>query len=70
LRIDADRPLFDVPVDYHPPPTVAEMPLGEEVLVPGAKLLCVRGTRRGAVSPNGPKPNHCAMNRKVAVTYG
>jgi hypothetical protein len=28
------------------------MPLGEEVLVQGAKPFCVRGTRRGAVSPH------------------
>jgi hypothetical protein len=33
------------------------MPLGEEVLVPGARLLCVRGTRRGAISPNAGRPD-------------
>src|SRR6266498_4815881 len=56
LRIDANRPFFDMPVDHHPPPAIAEMPLGEKISVPGAKLLRVRGTRRGAVSPNVGSP--------------
>jgi hypothetical protein len=37
-----------VPVDHHPAAAVADVPLGHEVLVPGAELLGVGGTGGGA----------------------
>ena len=41
LGVDAGRLPFHVPVDHHAATTVAEVPLGHQVLVPGSELLGV-----------------------------
>src|SRR4051795_6800473 len=40
--MDAHRTALDVPVDHHPAPAVAGVPLGHQVLVEGAEVLAVR----------------------------
>src|SRR6266850_2780606 len=41
-----------MPVDYNPRLAIADMPFGHEILVPGAEMLRVGGTRRGAFAPD------------------
>src|SRR5262249_57043780 len=51
MRLDAAQFLLPVQVDHAPWPAVAHMPFSDQILVPGAELLRVRGTRRGALAP-------------------
>ena len=80
LRLDADGFLFDMPIDHDPRTTVANMPLGEQVLIPCPKLLGVRGARRRAFAPNMRMPHlkngirhlrnrspHLALGQKVSA---
>src|SRR4051812_30365458 len=46
LRVDAGALALDVPVDHHAAAAVPGVPLGHQVLVPGAELLGIRGARR------------------------
>ena len=52
LRVDAGRLLLHVPVDHHPAAAVADVPLGHQVLIPGAELLGVGGAGRRAFAPD------------------
>ena len=52
LRVDAQGVSLDVPVDHDAAPAVAHMPLGGEILVPGAVVLRIGGASGGARSPN------------------
>ena len=42
-----------MPVDEDARAAIAGMPLGQQILIDGVKLLGVGGTRRGRLSPNG-----------------
>src|SRR5260370_256972 len=44
--------LPDMPVNHDPSASVADVPLGHEVLVPRAELLGIRGAGRGRLAPN------------------
>jgi len=52
LRVDAGRFLLDVPVDHDPRPTIANMPLGHQILIPGAEFLGIGGTGCRPFSPD------------------
>lgn len=51
--MDAQRVALDVPVDHDAPPTVADMPLRGEVLIPRAVVFGVGRTGSRATAPNG-----------------
>src|SRR3954462_15920597 len=53
--MDAHRTALDVPVDHHPAPAIAGVPLGHQVLVEGAEVLAVRraGSRALTSDPGG-----------------
>src|SRR5262249_43815802 len=52
LRVDAGRFLFNVPVDHDPRPAIANVPLGHQILVPGAELFGIGRTGGGAFAPD------------------
>lgn len=41
-----------MPIHHNPGATVAGMPFGEEILVPGAEFLGIAGTRRRGLPPH------------------
>src|SRR6266496_919947 len=52
LGVDARRMLFDVPVDHNSFATIAHVPFGHQILVPGTELCGVRGTGGCSFSPD------------------
>ena len=52
LGVNAHRLPFHVPVDHDARPPVSNMPLGQQVLVPGSKFLGVRGAGSRALAPD------------------
>ncbi len=52
LRINTGRILLNVPVNHHSPTSIANVPLGHQILVPSTKLLRIAGTSRCPFSPN------------------
>src|SRR3954451_17926327 len=50
--MDAHRTALDVPVDHHPAPAVAGVPLGHQVPVEGAEELAVRSAGGRALTPD------------------
>nr|WP_235932657.1 hypothetical protein [Dictyobacter arantiisoli] len=57
LGIDAGGLSFDVPVNQNARTTIANMPLGEQVLVPRSEFLGVGGTRCRAFAPDVGTPD-------------
>ena len=51
LGVDAGRFLFHMPVDHDATATIANVPFGHQVLIPGAKFLGIRCTGCCAFSP-------------------
>ena len=52
LGVDTDGVLFDMPVHHDALAAIAQVPFGEQIVVPGAKLLGVRCAGRGGFSPD------------------
>ena len=52
LGVDTGGLLVHMPVDHDPATVIADVPFGQEVLIPGTELLRVRGARRGAFTPD------------------
>src|SRR3954466_3288863 len=65
--MDAHRTALDVPVDHHPAPAVAGVPLGHQVLVEGAEVLAVRSAGSHALTPD---PGVTRGERRVDHTPG
>lgn len=55
--MNTDGILLYMPVDHHPATFVASVPLGHQILVPGAELLGVRGAGGGGLTPNVGQPD-------------
>ena len=51
LGVDTDSVLFHMPIDHDALAAIAQVPLGEQIVVPGAKLLGVRRAGRRGLSP-------------------
>jgi len=54
--------LVDMPINHHPAPTIADVPLRGEVLVPGSEVLGIRRAGCRAVTPD---PRIADMQRAV-----
>jgi hypothetical protein len=54
--VDGHALALDVPVDEHPAPAVAQVPLGEDVLVERAEVRRVAGHGGRAGAPDGLRP--------------
>src|SRR5579884_2000412 len=52
LRVDTGRFPLDVPVDHDAAATVADVPFGHEVLIPGTEFLAIGSARRRALTPD------------------
>ena len=52
LGVDTGSATLHVPVDHDAASAIADVPLGHQVLVPGAELFAVGGTGRGALAPD------------------
>jgi hypothetical protein len=53
LAMYAQRIAFDVPVDHDTASAIADVPLGCQILIPGAEMLGVRGAGRRPAPPDG-----------------
>lgn len=58
----AQRILADMPMDHHPAPTIADVPLRSELLVPGSEML---GSRRAGCRAVTPDTRIAGMQRAV-----
>ncbi len=52
LGVDTGGVLFDMPIDHDALAAIAQVPFGEQIVIPGAKLLGVRGAGGGGFSPD------------------
>ncbi len=52
LRIDAGSLLFEMPVDHDTWSPVADMPFGEQILIPGGEFLGIRSAGRRRLAPD------------------
>ena len=52
LGVDTDGMLFDMPVDHDALAAIAQVPFGEQNVIPGAKLFGVRCAGRRGFSPD------------------
>jgi hypothetical protein len=57
LRVNTDGFALDVPVDEYTGPTIAGMPFGHQILIPGGVFLGVGGAGSGAFTPDV-RPSH------------
>ena len=53
MRVDAGRFFLNVPIDHHPPTSIADVPFCHQILIPRAKLFVITSTRCRTFSPNG-----------------
>src|SRR5258708_5341698 len=56
LGVNTGRLLFDMPVNHNSRSPVANMPLGEQILIPGSELLGIGGTGCGSLTPDLREP--------------
>src|SRR5215471_21556930 len=52
LRIDAHRLFLHVPIDHDASSAIPDVPFRHQILIPGAKLLGIRGTGGGPFAPD------------------